>query len=524
MTPPNELARGRVGASTSFAGSAAWRFSWPLLMGLFSYLFLYYFYYARAMLRDGDVYWHIAAGQWIFQHRAVPTQDPFSHTVPGVTWMAHEWLSEIVLAAAHQWGGWPLVIAIAALAFAATIALLTRALLRYLEPIYALMFAALAMAMAAGHVLARPHVIAMPLMMVWTIELVRASDEGRSPKLWLLPVMTLWANLHGGFTLGIALAFAFALEALLGARERKSLKAKAGAWGVFLFGAVASALLTPHGPDGILFTWQLMTQMNYTLGWIGEWMSPNFHDLQPLEIWLLGGLALVMHQGLQLPPIRLILILGLLHLSLKHVRNIELVGLLTPLFVAASFAAQWRQRRQAAQQAESIDRLLLVLAQPAGQLAIAAGLAVVLVVPVWSSRVRPIELPTSSVPALAVRAVQQAGIAGPVLNSYNWGGYLIYSGIPVFIDGRADMYGDTFLREYVEALGLKTSGGLQELLTKYRITWTLLEPRSPAVAMLDHLPAWRRLYSDGTAVVHVRAAPEMPRTSSSDLPVSNRAN
>jgi hypothetical protein len=513
VTPPNEQLARLVAGNGAFANSGAWRFSWPLLMGLFSYLFLYYFYNARAMLRDGDAYWHIATGQWIFRHGAVPTQDPFSHTMPGVTWMAHEWLSEVVLAAVHQLGGWPLVVAIAAVAFAATIALLTRALLRYLEPIYALMFAALAIAMTAGHVLARPHVLAMPLMMIWTIELVRASDEGRSPKLWLLPMMTVWANLHGGFTLGIALAFAFALEALLGARDRRGLRVAAKSWGTFLLLTVACALLTPHGAEGILFTWRVMTEINYTLGWIAEWMSPNFHDLQPLEIWLLGGLALVMYQGLRLPPIRLILVLGLLHLSLKHVRNIELVGLLAPLFVAAPFAAQWRLRQQTGQQTgqqvESIDRFFRALAKPAGQLAIAASLAVVLAVPVWSSRVRPIELPTSSVPALAIRAVQDAGITGPVLNNYNWGGYLIYAGIPVFIDGRADMYGDAFLMEYVDALALKKGrDGLQKLLDKYGVTWTLLQPESSAVAMLDHLPQWRRLYADKTAVVHVKTGIE----------------
>ena len=486
--------------------SSAWRFSWPLLMGIFGYLFLYFFYHAKALLRDGDVYWHIAVGQWIFQNRTVPALDPFSHTMPGAAWTAHEWLSEVVLAAAHQWGGWTLVIAITSVAFAATIALLTRALLRHLEPIYALLFAALAIAMTAGHVLARPHILALPFMMIWTIELVRAGDEGRSPPLWLPLIMMVWANLHGGFTLGIVMAFAFALEALLAAWQTRRIRACVRSWGIFLLLTVAGSLLTPHGPQGILFTWQVLMESSYALSWIGEWLSPDFHSLQPLEIWLLGGLALVMFQGLRLPPIRLVLVLGLLHLSLKHVRYIELLGLLVPLLVAAPFAEQWRRKQRATQQLEGVDRFFRSLAQPAGQWAALACLAIVLAVPIWSDRVRPIELPESAVPALAVKAAQQAGLKGPVLNSYNWGGYLIYSGIPVAVDGRADMYGDAFLKEYVEGLTLKTPDSLQKLLDKYQIAWTLLEPESSAVRLLDHLPAWRRLYADKTAVVHVRAA------------------
>jgi hypothetical protein len=424
----------------------------------------------------------------------------------GAVWTAHEWLSDVILAAAHQMGGWTLVVAITALAFAVTIALMTRALLRSLEPIYALLFAVLAILMTAGHVLARPHMLAMPLMMLWTIELVRASESNRAPGLWLLPVMTVWANLHGGFTLGIALACAFALEALLtAAREQRM--ATARSWGIFLALSVASALVTPHGTQGILFTWQILFDHSYALERVGEWRSPNFQTFQPMEFWLLGGLALVMYQGLRLPPLRLLLVLGLLHLALKHIRNVELVGLLAPLFVAAPFASQWHERQQSKQQLEGADRFFRHLAQPAGRGALVIALLMIVTVPLWSPRARALELPESVAPIGALKAVQQAGIKGPVFNSYASGGYLIYMGIPVFIDGRADMYGDAFMKKYVEALELRTPDGLEKLLAKYDIAWTLLEPESSAVALLDRLPQWRRLYADKTAVVHVKAGP-----------------
>jgi hypothetical protein len=106
-----------------------------------------------------------------------------------------------------------------------------------------------------------------------------------------------------------------------------------------------------------------------------------------------------------------------------------------------------------------------------------------------------------------VQAVRKARLSGPVLNEYGLGGYLVYAGIAPFIDGRADMYGDNFLKEYMEAVSLKSSDGLPKLLQKYRIEWTLMPPESPAVALLDHLPEWRRLYADKVAVVHVRNRP-----------------
>jgi hypothetical protein len=94
---------------------------------------------------------------------------------------------------------------------------------------------------------------------------------------------------------------------------------------------------------------------------------------------------------------------------------------------------------------------------------------------------------------------------GPILNAYGFGGYLIFRGIPVFIDGRADLYGDKFVRETTQALWLEERGpGLEALLGRYRVNATLLAPDTPALQLLDRLPQWQRLYSDDTAVVHVR--------------------
>lgn len=503
MAPERELTAGPLGSRTA-SGVAQWLFSWPLLAGLYTY----FFFLSRGndLLLDGDTYWHIATGQLILRDGTVPHVDPFSHTMPGSPWTAHEWLSEVILAVTHQAGGWPFVVALTALAFAATIALMTSALLRWFEPIYALLFAGMAIGMAAGHVLARPHVLAMPLMMIWTIELVRASESGRAPGFWMLPLMTLWANLHGGFTLGIALAGVMAVEAMItAARESRSATVKA--WSLFVALAVICALITPHGVQGILFTWQVLFEHSYALERIGEWRSPDFHTFQPLELWLLGGLAVVLHQGLRLPPVRLFLLIGLLHLALKHVRYIELVGLLAPLFLASPFAAQWALAGQGKQQFRSMDQLFRKLAQPAGQGAILTSVAVLVAATLWWSRAKPPAPPEALAPELAIKAVKEAGIKGPVLNSYSSGGYLIFLGIPVFIDGRADMYGDALLKQYVEAVEARSAEGLDKLLDKYNIAWTLLEPGSSAVALLDRQPQWRRLYADKAAVVHVRTRP-----------------
>lgn len=490
------------------AARAAWRLSWPLIVGALAYLLAVHA--IGTLLKDGDTFLHIAIGHWMFQHGAVPAADPFSHTLPGAPWIAHEWLAAAALAWAHAGGGWTGVVALSALAFAVSLALLMRALLDRLEPVYALLFVVIAAALAAPHLLARPHLLAMPFMMLWTIGLVRACEADRPPSLWLLPLMIVWANLHGGFTLGLALAGAFALEALLAARQQGRLRTAARAWGLFLLLAGASALLTPYGAKGILFTWHLLANTSYALTVIGEWRPANFQQLQPLEIWLLAGVALFAYQGLRLPPVRLLLVLGLLHLALKHARNSELLGLLSPLFLATPLAAQWQARQQDQVPLAAADRFFRRLAQPAGRGAALAALLLLSAYTLLLPRLRTVEPPAEAAPVQAIQAVQQAGLRGPVLNEYGWGGYLSFLGIPPFIDGRVDVYGDEFLKAYMAAIFVQQPDALESVLRQYDIQWTLLPPGTPALAWLDRMPGWHRLYGDATAIVHARRTADAP--------------
>lgn len=488
------------------AHAVAWRISWPLVVAIYaSLLALHAAYVKQTLLMDGDTYWHVAAGQWILKHLAVPAQDPFSYTMRGAPWTAQEWLSEVMFALLHDARGWQAVVVATALAFGATSALLCRALLRTLDPAPALIFTALGVSMALPHLLARPFALAMPVMVLWTIGLVRAADGNRAPSFWLIPLLALWANLHGGFTLGIAISFGFAAEALAVAWKQGRVLDAAYAWGPFLVLALLAGLLTPQGIHGYLFTWQVMVEDSFALNRVAEWASPNFHVYQPLLLWLLAGLALVLHQGLRLPWMRLFMVLALLHLALAHVRNVEILGLLAPLIVAAPFSVQWQERQL--RTTHNRNTVLQRLSKPAGTAAAMAGISLVLVSSLVFQHVRPLELPQAAVPTQALTAAREANLEGRVFNDYGWGGYLIYAGIAPFIDSRSDMYRDSFFRRYIEARDLQIPGALESLLNTYGVSWTLLRPGTPAVAMLDQLPGWHRVYADKNAVIHARSHP-----------------
>ena len=86
----------------------------------------------------------------------------------------------------------------------------------------------------------------------------------------------------------------------------------------------------------------------------------------------------------------------------------------------------------------------------------------------------------------------------------NEGGYLDFVGTPPFIDGRSELYSQAFILRYDRALNLQSIPDFLRLLDEYHFGATLLAPSTPAVALLDRLPDWKRVYADDIAVVHAR--------------------
>jgi hypothetical protein len=454
-----------------------------------------------AVLHDPDTYLHIAAGRWMLAHHALPVRDPFSYTFAGAQWVPHEWLAEIVLAAIYRAAGWTGLALVASACFAASVGLLTRFLLRSADPFSALIAVALGAALVEPHLLARPHILALPLLVLWSGALFAASDAGEAPPFRLLPVMVLWANLHGSFLFGLGLACCLAAEAvLLGPRALETRR-----WGLFAALALVAALATPNRLAGLLEPFRLMAMPALQSSFI-EWRSPNFQEFEPLEIILLGLVALGLTTGVKVPPTRVLVVVGLCHMALAHSRHADLLGLVGPLAVAGSLGLQLAARIRAAP-ISGVGRAAVRLARPATPPALALSLAIALGMSL-PLLLRPIARVDDAVtPASALAAASRLGLSGRLFNSEAFGGYLVFRGIPTFIDGRIELFGNAFLARFLDAAG-GDARVLRELLAG-DVRWTPLAPDQAAVGLLDHLPGWRRVYSDARAVIHLRNC--MPR-------------
>ncbi|TAJ35604.1 MAG: hypothetical protein EPO55_24335 [Reyranella sp.] len=451
------------------------------------------------LLRDPDVFSHIAVGRWILAEGKVPAGDVFSHSMPGAPWIAHEWLVEIAIALLHDRLGWAALAVAGATCFAAALAILAYALLRYL-PVAAMAVAVLAAwGLCFPHLVARPHVAVFPLLVVWTAGLVAARADNRAPSarltLGLALVMVLWANIHGSHVFGLGLAGMFAAEALFEATDRRAAWRAVRGWGAFIVVAVAAALATPHGLSGLLFPFEVQ-RMSYALSWIDEWQQPDMQRGHVLEVWLMLVLLGALSLGLRLPVTRIVMVLVILHMALLHQRHAELLGLCAPLIVAPALAVELRRLGETPFARPLRDWLRAASSAGLRRGALAAAVAIAIGVGAW--RLPGLVVPNTYVPAAAVEAVKRAGITGRVFNGYDVGGYLIFAGVQPFIDGRLDMYGEPLLRRF------NALADMPKLLADFDIGWTLFHPADPHVAELDRLPGWRRFHADDVAVVHVR--------------------
>jgi len=113
--------------------------------------------------------------------------------------------------------------------------------------------------MTSPHLLARPHVLAFPVMLIGCQGWCARSRNRRAPPPLLLLAMLAWANLHGGFTFGLLLCGAFALEAVIGARDSSERRHLFVEWAKFGVAAGLVGCITPYGPESMLVTFRILS-------------------------------------------------------------------------------------------------------------------------------------------------------------------------------------------------------------------------------------------------------------------------
>jgi hypothetical protein len=311
--------------------------------------------------------------------------------------------------------------------------------------------------------------------------MLRAREQDRAPPIYAALLMTLWANLHGGYVFGLAIAAALGLEAFVGTTDKGRVVRQ---WGLFGLACAAAVFINGNGVEGVFHPLRF-TQLEM-LPLIDEW-KPSSPGKTPFAFGVLAiTLVLIAWKRPRLPWVRWLLLAAMLGLALLQVRHQAMLAILAAMLLPRGFAI-----------AESIaplaDRTLRWVALAGA--AILVLLRALMPLTPDNNETNPWQLIASVPPELRSQ---------PVLNGYSMGGPLILSGIRPYIDGRGDMYGDELVVGF-SRIGRGDRAAFDQVVARWNIRWAIIPNGSKGmISLLDTTPGWRQIRRDGVGSVYVR--------------------
>ncbi len=449
---------------------------------------------------DPDLWWHLRTGQWIMETGQIPHFDPFSFTRAGAPWVSHEWLSEIAFFELWKHLGCTALIIFSSIVTSAGFMLLyARCKSRPHWAAAATTLGALAAAPTWG---VRPQMFTFTFtaLLLWLVE----SGE-QKPKflLWIPVVFLLWLNLHAGFALAPALLIAYGVgllcEVALGGTGWADVRPVILRVSLLLVAMVAIVPLNPSGAQ--LFRYPFTTLSSAGMrSYISEWFSPDFHRLiytPTILLWLVLVVALAFSS--RRPKMRVLLPLFLAGAaSLDAARHIPIFVLLA-VPVIATIPDRWQPlvpgrveiRFERLRPLFDIGVVVLIAAFALSKWVILGR----------HQAIREAEI----YPESAIQSLISAKSRGRIFAYYDWGGYVILKLYPdwrVFVDGRADLYGDDVMRQFERTVELHNDW--KATLDYWRVDSVLLPPSCALTQALLIDSDWESVFSDARAVIFIR--------------------
>jgi hypothetical protein len=450
---------------------------------------------------DSDFWWHLKTGQYIVEKHALPVPDPFAFTTAGAAPayageeitrhfnLTHEWLAQALLYLVWRAAGFGGVVLARAFLLAGFCALVGLVAWRRCGGFYRSLAAACAAAgMAIPFALDRPYLVTF-LLLAATMAILEFRRW-----LWLLPpVFLIWANCHGGYFLGWVVLAAYSAEALWLRNSRL----------VWRLSAV-SVLASGVNPNGFRIVQVLLYYRASALtSRLLEWARPRWFAPSEFTVLLFGAAILLVWARRRVRPADWLLFAAFAAAALSAQRNVILIGLVAPIVIVSYFP--WQRWKRA---------FPPVLPFAASLVLIGTGIA--------ASRDSFFQLRAAEwrYPAGAADFLLAHRVTGPLFNTYEYGGYLIWRLWPqqrVFIDGRA--LAESVFQDYGRILyNHDESGGLsaQQLLDRYGVQTIVMNTFEYSQGLVYRLaPAladpqqteWKLVYDDPSAIVLMRHPP-----------------
>ena len=479
---------------SSRVASAVWYLAAALSFWSFGY----------TVLGSSDLWWHIATGRWIIEHRSLPLTDPWSFTRAGLPWLQHEWLSDVIYQA------WIILFGLGSLVYWKWAVLLITFLILFAvvrqlarEHISSYCSVLLAVAVAAPFLDLRPHLYSLlGYVLLLYVALVR--------KRWLpfLPLLFLvWVNLHAGFIWGL-IALSILLLPSVVSNSEKGRKRPVAIWAI----CVVVCLLNANGIGAFTYPMKYAFDSSSPFKSLAEWLPPFVpggidSPLYPyaIAVFIVAGLFSFLWPAYRkqkgVPIISLALGLLTLAMSLTSRRFIPLFAISQALLVAPVLGYLLSPY------AERIPDIV------APVVAAVVGLVWMIPYPV-SQHAFHYLASDDNFPIETCNFIDVNQLNGNIFAHYRWGGYLNYrtdGKMKVYIDSRADtVYDDQTYMQYATVqhynpgwIDVIENSGAQYIL------W----PRSREGQQMSQLlnsGRWRLLYDDFISVLLVRTDQPLP--------------
>ena len=442
--------------------------------------------HGAAQLDDPDFWWHLRAGEWTLAHGAVPDQETFSANHASPRWVAYSWLYDLVLAMLHARFGL-LAQVLLAVALALAIAGCLHSLLLRLStrpPVAALLTLVGVLAMARM-IYGRSTMFTVLLAILEVRLLCEALVFGRSRALLLVPlVIAAWANVHVQFVYGLFVLGCFAAQAFA---ERRSPRPWIGTFAASLLATLAN----PYGwriyEPFVLYLRQSATIYDH----IQELRAPGFRSL---ESWALLGIVLAVawsagRSGVRRPFLLLLSVVAAV-IAFRSARDAWFVVVTALPVVATTLARDPGVEEARAQPLFVAIGVAVFLACGAARLDLSGkGLAA---------------QSAKSFPDGAAAWVESHRKPGPILNHYDWGGFLLWR-LPAYrvsVDGRSYVYTGDYFERSLALWRTEPGGESSPLLESAEVV--VGKKTLPLTTMLEKDPRFERTYEDAIASVYVR--------------------
>jgi hypothetical protein len=510
-------------------------------LAIVAYFSLFFIYLSLQPLFHSDLWGHVAYGQWMLEHRALPTEDPYVEYARGVPVIASAWLGQIILAIAYRLGGPEGISNLFTVIVSLSYVLLVGAFWWKCRQIGTAM---LAMGIAfflvwSRHATVRPEMFAFVVLMAVFCWLDRKRDlveTGASVKAtWLgelglaalvFATFLFWANTHGSFLVGVVLLCCQAVGRFLEAAwQSRSVRETISdlafhRWLMLAEVAAVASLINPYGMDNVINALQFSKNPN--LPDVLEWKRLEFFFVEGVQMCLSWVLMLFLYR-VSRQPIRVGELLMLSVLTVATVVNVRMIGWYGFVFAYAMLPhlAEVAQRLTAwfettiASRESFLGRQLHYRSHMIGILClfcIWCGFALSqLGSMALGGQPRPAaRLYSKQTPLGVTNFLRQHPPAGLVFNPQWWGDWLAWDGprgLKVFMTTNAvHLAPHRYWRDY---MGIATgSPNWQKEIDKYNIE-TFIIHKSDQVKMdveVRNLSDWKLVYEDNLAVIMTKDA------------------